>query len=114
MSGRVAAVSTILHCSKTILALVTLGNVGLKVQCSELVHSLFGLGGLWWLQFRLRLLGHDKNKDVTILFPAIVFFYFIFFNLREQRELNDSLLAPPGVSSASRSPGTADLWLPGT
>lgn len=34
----------------------TCSHVGLEVQCGELVHSLFGLGGLWWLLFRLGLL----------------------------------------------------------
>lgn len=40
--------------------IVTFSYVGLKIECSELIHALFGLWGFWRLQLRLLFL--DKTR----------------------------------------------------
>lgn len=57
----------VVHC----FLMITFGNMGLKVECSELIHALFGLRGLWRLQFRLWFLKDTRKKKkhlvVTVL-----------------------------------------------
>lgn len=81
----------------------------LKVESSELIHALFGLWGFRRLLFTLWFLEGTQEQAAMKNTAVLALYGHRLINLT-----HNSPKAPPGVSSASRSPETVDLWVPGT